>query len=461
MTSQPGECLDDSGAGVGEREAIRALLGRNPERYLRTYDRMRASGRARVLGWCWSGLAFGPTFAFYRRLYPVLLTVEGALSLAAGAAVGLAVMHGWGLADAVFAAFLACWGLSAAFYALLGRSLVVGACLERLSKAPAGTRRDDAAWSGPLLRYRRLLILVLVASVVLRAVLGALAPEPAAGASSFQLQIGDLVAPFTGVAALDVPLAMVLGSSLCLVTGWLVWRRARREGVVWPCSGAVAAGVAAALIASQLSASLPVFAGLFPDGQRVFATNYLWIAPIEEGCKLVLLAWIFLPAEPIADRRGAIAATFLVAVGFELVETFIYLGAPYNGLVDVAGRALPRHLLFAAFTAVGLAWYVGRRHLWILAGAWLAATLAHAAYNVAVLILDANLLPADPDRSMVLEQMFGLHPDRLTGAHWLAVAWVHLVALGLALAGAALILRRMLAPPHPGLEVPSPAAASG
>ena len=109
------------------------------------------------------------------------------------------------------------------------------------------------------------------------------------------------MAPFTGVAALDVPLAMVLGSSLCLAIGWLVWRWARREGVLWPCSGAVAAGVAAALVASQLAAPLPAFALLFPGAQRVFAVNYLWIAPVEEGCKLLLLAWIFLPAEPTAD----------------------------------------------------------------------------------------------------------------------------------------------------------------
>ena len=131
MSSQSADSLAGTGSDLGEREAVRTLLGRNPERYLRTYDRMKAAGRLRVFGWCWSGLVFGATFAFYRRLYPTLLAVEGTLSLMAGAGIGLAVSQGVALDYAVWSVATMLWLLGAAFYALFGRFLVIRTCLVR------------------------------------------------------------------------------------------------------------------------------------------------------------------------------------------------------------------------------------------------------------------------------------------------------------------------------------------
>jgi hypothetical protein len=218
------------------------------------------------------------------------------------------------------------------------------------------------------------------------------------------------------------------------------------------------------MAAGQLAEGLPAFAHLFPADQRLLAINYLWVAPVEEGCKLLVLAGILLPAEPDWDRRGLIAAAILMAVGFEVTETFVYLSSPYNGVAELMARVLPRHLLFAVFTAIALCWYAARQRWWKLAAAWLAATLAHASYNVAGFIVDANFMPYPQERSDVTEQFFGIRLDSLIGGSWMELALAHLAALGLALAGAVLLLRRMVASPRPGSApamAPSPGAASG
>ena len=183
MISQTADGMAGTGSDLGEREAVRKLLGRNPERYLRTYDRMKANGRLRMLGWCWSGMVFGATFAFYRRLYPALLAVEGTLSLMAGAGIGLAVSQGVALNHAAGAVATMHWLLGAAFYALFGRFLVVRACLVRWQRRP-DSAEHLGAWSGPLLRFRLMLVLVFVGSLVLGIVLGLMATERPVGQSA-------------------------------------------------------------------------------------------------------------------------------------------------------------------------------------------------------------------------------------------------------------------------------------
>ena len=108
-----------------------------------------------------------------------------------------------------------------------------------------------------------MLVLMFVGSLVLSVVLGLMATERPVGQSADHWYAREIVAPLSGMAALDVPLVMILGSSLCLLPAWLVWRWARARGVLWPCSGAVATGIAAAMAAGQLAEGLPAFAHLF------------------------------------------------------------------------------------------------------------------------------------------------------------------------------------------------------
>ena len=111
-----------------ERERVRELLGGRPERYLRSYDRMRRTGRGLVVGWSWSGSLFGGAFAFYRRLYAPLLRVEGAATLAAAAPLGFAISLGAESGQAMVGISPRRWTLTSFVYGLFGRALVVRNC---------------------------------------------------------------------------------------------------------------------------------------------------------------------------------------------------------------------------------------------------------------------------------------------------------------------------------------------
>ena len=99
---------------------------------MRTYDRMKAAGRLReLLGWCWSGLLFGATFAFYRRLYPTLLAVEGTFP-----------QERSDVTDQMFGIRLQAWiggswtGLALAHLTALGLSWQVPVLLRRMVTSP-------------------------------------------------------------------------------------------------------------------------------------------------------------------------------------------------------------------------------------------------------------------------------------------------------------------------------------
>ena len=258
-----------------ERERVRELLGGRPERYLRSYDRMRRTGRGLVVGWSWSGSLFGGAFAFYRRLYAPLLRVEGAATLAAAAALGFAISLGAESGQAMVGISVIRWTATSFVYGLFGRALVVRDCLERLERrrrVVVGEALADvpAAWCGPLRRFRTLALAAVSGSVLvniavdlstaMRDLGGFDASGPPAATESVP------TTALTGIDALDLPLAMLLGASLCLLAAVVLWRRSRRGDLIWPCSGAIAAGVVATAIVGMMpELVLPLRELLSPD----------------------------------------------------------------------------------------------------------------------------------------------------------------------------------------------------
>ena len=266
----------------------------------------------------------------------------------------------------------------------------------------------------------------------------------------------------TGIDAVDLPLAILLGASLCLFAAVVLWRRSRRGNLIWPCSGAIAAGVVATAIVGMMPELTPSFREPLSPEWRLLGINFLWIGPVEECCKLILLVWIILAAEPVRNRRGLILAALFMGLGFDIAETAFYLSLPFIPPNAIIARALPRHLLFAVITAAGLCWHAASPRWWKLWLTWLAAALAHASYNVGMLILAANFVPGMPAILDEVVPMFGVAWRALLGSTQLGLGCALLGALVLALAGAAILVRRAWrAEAEEPVSTVLPVAASG
>lgn len=432
-----------------EREALRRLLGRKPARYLRAYERRRARGRSWTLGWCWSGLVFGTLWAYYRRLYAPILVMEGVLGLCGTVAAALALpsVARLGLS---FAAIAAARALA---WALLGRTLVVSDVLARWRRlgSPAPSQLVLHPRAGPLTRFRWVVLIAVlgggVAATILASVLDIAPPlDPARQAAIIDALPSRQTAPLTGLLTVDVLLGLILGNLAVLTAAALFWRWAGT--LWWPCAGAIVTGGMAATLVGLLPAEIWAPAFLLPPDLRLVAINYLAVAPVEEGLKLLLLAGVLLPAEPTRDRRALVAAVFLMAAGFELVENLAYLLPPVQIEEVVPARLLlPRHLLFATFTAVGLCCSARVRRGWVLALTWLAAAIAHGAFNVGIIVLSLRWWPLDALEAQAFLGAFGVHPERLDGEGWILAAKAQLAALGVAVVLAVLTLRRLLRAP--------------
>ena len=123
-----------------------------------------------------------------------------------------------------------------------------------------------AAWRGPLRRFLTLALAAVFGSVLVNIAVGlSTAMRELGGVRRIRPAGRDESVPvstaLTGIDALDLPLAVLLGASLCLLAAVVRRRRSRRGNLIWPCSGAIAAGVVATAIVGMIGASTPSFRG--------------------------------------------------------------------------------------------------------------------------------------------------------------------------------------------------------
>ena len=393
-----------------ERLLLAQVLGGKAGRYLAVYDRRRVSGRRWLAGWSWPALLLGPLWAYYRRLYGIALAglAAGAITITAGSrVVGVTP-------PAVICLALAVTLTEHLVLALLGPGLVVDGALARLRRL--GEEAGTAARSGPLRRYAQFTLanvgLGVLAGIVLAVALkaGLALPRPLPG----------MLPPAGGLAAVSLPAAMLLANASALVLVAWGCRRLVRTGGWWPPLAAVAAGWSAVALAA-----LPVGtvgAALLPStpGPRLYGATYLLIGPWEEAAKLAALVLLLLPTEPVRRPRDGLVAALLLGAGFGMAENLVYVGAAPEPFMLALLRALvPGHLIVAPFAALGLHAALQRREralsIWpCLALGWLAAALAHGAFDHGALVLASYMAPPEVKEDTVLHAL-GLTPAGVRG----------------------------------------------
>jgi hypothetical protein len=277
-------------------------------------------------------------------------------------------------------------------------------------------------------------------AIVLQIALGG----PETDAQSLPDPVGPDSAP-AGLLALQIPLAIVVASLPAILAIVLSCRWLQRHGAGSPGLGAVAVGVAAAFAASALPlALLQLDLGPLAPGERLLASVYLFTGGFEEAVKLVLLVAVLLPDEPLRRPRDAIVAALLMGAGFELVENAGKLLVATDLMQAVALRLPPRHLLFALLTGIGLWWYLrtGQRHR-VLFATWLAAALAHGAFNHAAMVLGPRWIWTGPSEAEIYRLVFRIDLAMLQ-SEWAAFAVIEAAAVLAVGVIAAILARRIL-----------------
>lgn len=439
-----------------DEEGLRRILGPNAERFLRGLELGTRRRRRWSFGWCWPGLFFGSTWALYRRLYGPFLLVEAVVALGSAALVGAGLAAG-SEALAAFAIVTLAVLLPRLFFLLLGRSLVVRDGLRRWRRlaleGPERAAAELVTWQGPLRTLRPLALAFVPAAIALQIALAG----PETDAQALEDAIAAASAP-EGLLALQIPLAIVVASLPAILAIALGCRWLQRHGAGWPGLGAVAIGAAAAFTASALPiALLQLDLGPLAPGERFLASVYLFTGGLEEAVKLVLLVAVLLPDEPLRRPRDAIVAALLMGAGFELVENAGKLLVATNLLPFVALRLPPRHLLFALLTGIGLWWYLRTGHRRrVLFATWLAAALAHGAFNHATSVLGPRWIWTEPNEAEIYRLVFRVDLEMLK-AEWTGFAIAE-AGIVLAVGAIAIILARRVL--RAGLEQSPPASAS-
>lgn len=196
----------------------------------------------------------------------------------------------------------------------------------------------------------------------------------------------------------------VVAAALAPSAFWLLWfsRKAGRQGVRWQelgllfVLGTLSAGLA--LVVETGAAMAPGASSASASGGPLqLLSGVLEPVVVEEAAKLlVVVLFVLWLRRPRGSAEGALWA-IAAALGFAAVENFLFMSRGGLALVVLRGPVSTlAHALFSALwgSALGVAAASGWRSAWaLLSGGFLAATMAHAVFNLIAVIAASSPNP--------------------------------------------------------------------